>query len=277
MLRTVRNKLNDRSGASLMVGLLFFVTCAVVGSVILAAASSSMGRMSGLSKTDQNRYAVQSAAKVVKDQIGKADYTNVSVIPQDGTTSDDENGFGTQYGSGLDANAALSDVFAAMAEQKLKQYWEDGTDNANGTVQSLWENAVKAETGRQAGTEKQNNESYNTTDVQFVPRAGQIYNPVQEQLKFSVTASGSSDPAEGSQDVYVSVVMNDDFTIAITVSNERVSSDSSTDVHLSAKPYIGMTFDQISGSGTGGDLRRITTSISWTVNEENDLTSPEDS
>ncbi|MDD6520300.1 MAG: hypothetical protein PUF24_09070 [Oribacterium sp.] len=68
-MKEVQRKLQDRSGATLTVALLFFIMCAAAGSVILAAATTSTGRLSELQASDQNYYAVVSAAKLIRDEI----------------------------------------------------------------------------------------------------------------------------------------------------------------------------------------------------------------
>ena len=68
-MKAVQRKLHDRSGATLTVALLFFIMCAAAGSVILAAATTSTGRLSQLQASDQNYYAVVSAAKLIRDEI----------------------------------------------------------------------------------------------------------------------------------------------------------------------------------------------------------------
>ena len=68
-MKAVQRKLQDRSGATLTVALLFFIMCAAAGSVILAAATSSTGRLAELQASDQNYYAVVSAAKLIRDEI----------------------------------------------------------------------------------------------------------------------------------------------------------------------------------------------------------------
>lgn len=68
--RQLHNKLHSESGASLMVALLFFILCATVGSVVLAAASSSAGRTSE-ADTNANiqRYSLESAAQTIVDSL----------------------------------------------------------------------------------------------------------------------------------------------------------------------------------------------------------------
>lgn len=68
-MNAVQRKLHDRSGATLIVALLFFIMCAAAGSVILAAATTSTGRLAELQASDQNYYAVVSAAKLIRDEI----------------------------------------------------------------------------------------------------------------------------------------------------------------------------------------------------------------
>ena len=68
-MNAVQRKLHDRSGATLTVALLFFIMCAAAGSVILAAATTSTGRLAELQASDQNYYAVVSAAKLIRDEI----------------------------------------------------------------------------------------------------------------------------------------------------------------------------------------------------------------
>ena len=70
-MNAVQRKLHDRSGATLTVALLFFIMCAAAGSVILAAATTSTGRLSQLQASDQNYYAVVSAAKLIRDEIDR--------------------------------------------------------------------------------------------------------------------------------------------------------------------------------------------------------------
>ena len=97
-MNAVQRKLHDRSGATLTVALLFFIMCAAAGSVILAAATTSTGRLSQLQASDQNYYAVVSAAKLIRDEIDgqtigvkqtERKTTTVTTKTDNGGTSDD--------------------------------------------------------------------------------------------------------------------------------------------------------------------------------------------
>ena len=97
-MNAVQRKLHDRSGATLTVALLFFVMCAAAGSVILAAATTSTGRLAELQASDQNYYAVVSAAKLIRDEIDgqtigvkqtETKTTTVTTSTDNGGTPDD--------------------------------------------------------------------------------------------------------------------------------------------------------------------------------------------
>lgn len=97
-MNAVQRKLQDRSGATLTVALLFFIMCAAAGSVILAAATTSTGRLAELQASDQNYYAVVSAAKLLRDEIdgqtisvGQTETKTVTTTRKE-KTEKDENG-----------------------------------------------------------------------------------------------------------------------------------------------------------------------------------------
>lgn len=62
-------KLKSERGATLSMALLLFMVCAVVGGVILAAATASGGRLSQLAEMDQRYYSVTSAAKLLGEEL----------------------------------------------------------------------------------------------------------------------------------------------------------------------------------------------------------------
>ncbi len=76
IVKSFQNKMKSERGATLMAALLLFVMCAVVGSVVLAAASSSAGRASK-ANTDANRqrYSLESAANVILHELGSVPAT----------------------------------------------------------------------------------------------------------------------------------------------------------------------------------------------------------
>ena len=68
-MRRISLKLHNSDGASITFALLLFLVCAVVGSVVLTAATSASGRISKTSEIDQRYYSVTSAAEYLKNSI----------------------------------------------------------------------------------------------------------------------------------------------------------------------------------------------------------------
>lgn len=69
MNRAAWKRLKNEQGASLVAAILFFVLCGVGASVILAAASASAGKMEQVPDADQKRFAVESAAAFLRDEL----------------------------------------------------------------------------------------------------------------------------------------------------------------------------------------------------------------
>lgn len=82
-------RLREKRGASLAAALLFFVVCAVVGSVILSAAMSALGSSASRDLGDQQRYDVSSAAALLAEDLsGNFSLGNSSggtTVPYDST------------------------------------------------------------------------------------------------------------------------------------------------------------------------------------------------
>ena len=68
----LRGKLHSRTGASMLIALLFFLVAMSVGAVVLTAASTNAGRGRRNRQEQQNYLAVASAAELVKEDIFSA-------------------------------------------------------------------------------------------------------------------------------------------------------------------------------------------------------------
>lgn len=92
-------RMKNQDGASLMAALLFFVFCGVGASIILASASASAGKIRHLPREDQKRYAVDSAAAFLRDELQKTE--NIvkikEVIVEDSREDDIEDNFYCYY------------------------------------------------------------------------------------------------------------------------------------------------------------------------------------
>ena len=70
--RTLYRKLKSEEGATLSVALLLFLVCACVGAVILAAANTTSGRVSGIKDSGSiGRYAVNDAASMIRTEMNR--------------------------------------------------------------------------------------------------------------------------------------------------------------------------------------------------------------
>ena len=115
MRKWIRNKFISEVGASLAVALLLFLVCAVVGSVVLAGASASAGRLSQRRQLQQERYALQSAADMIRTQLAG------------GTKVDPGLGTAVVSGSGQAAGNADADAVNIQYTADLIYNTEDGT------------------------------------------------------------------------------------------------------------------------------------------------------
>ena len=59
----------DERGASILIALLFFLVCALVGGVVLTAASVGTGQLVDYEKSQQAYYSTTSAAELLRDEI----------------------------------------------------------------------------------------------------------------------------------------------------------------------------------------------------------------
>jgi hypothetical protein len=70
----VREKLKSNDGATLMIALLFFLICSLVGVVILASSTTASGRVSSVRQSSSNqRYALNAALDLINRQMKQAD------------------------------------------------------------------------------------------------------------------------------------------------------------------------------------------------------------
>ena len=95
----ISRRIKNQDGASLMAALLFFVLCGVGASILLASASASAGKIRNLPREDQKRYAVDSAAAFLRDELQKTENTVKikEVIVEDSREEDVEDNFYCYY------------------------------------------------------------------------------------------------------------------------------------------------------------------------------------
>lgn len=73
-MKMLQKKLRDRSGASILLALLFFLLCGMVGASILMAASSNAGKTRSNRAEQQKYLLLSSALRLVCDELSSAKY-----------------------------------------------------------------------------------------------------------------------------------------------------------------------------------------------------------
>ena len=93
-MNPVRQKLNDRRGASILIALVFVIVALMVGAVVLTAASGNAGRVTH-NRQDQREYlAVSSAVDLLREDLADLTLTGsyTKTVVETTTTSVDEEG-----------------------------------------------------------------------------------------------------------------------------------------------------------------------------------------
>lgn len=124
MVVTAGKRLKSENGASLVAALLFFV-CGVAASMILAAASASAVKIQQVPVTDQKRFAVESGAAFLRDELSDSKtavkITDVRVVD----SREEEPDYSEEYvytgGETLDDDSILGScikqVYTSLAEE----------------------------------------------------------------------------------------------------------------------------------------------------------------
>ena len=120
MKNRIVNKVRSQTGASITFALLLFLVCAVLCSVIIVAATTSAGRMSGIAEADQRYYAVSSAAELLQALIDGKTISIVTVV---------ETPYTTTYTSGVagEPDAGESETKVYIVPNKKASEIEDFT------------------------------------------------------------------------------------------------------------------------------------------------------
>ena len=191
--QSVRGVLGNESGASLVAAILFFVLCGVGASVILAAASASAGKMKKVPEADQKRFAVESAAGFLRDEIfppGKGLTLTITDVEVDDTSlSDDENPtYSLEYvwKFGLDGAAEAARGTESILGTCVEQIYDSLEEQNSDTTQK--QSAQNTET--QENAEKTFDLSVKTTKNNSVTQLGQLETAVQFSMdsEYQITA-----------------------------------------------------------------------------------------
>lgn len=100
-MNAVRRKLNSKSGISLAIALVFFLLCAMVGTVVLSAVSTSAGSTAQERQLYRRTLALTSASQLLRQDIQAMTFTGSYARTETVTTTvDPDGGSGTKVETG---------------------------------------------------------------------------------------------------------------------------------------------------------------------------------
>ena len=119
--------LRDTSGASVVIALVFFLICGIIGSVVMTAASVQAKAAQTHVDLQQKEYAMQSAAKLMAQQLGGEDavWEEKSVVVKiaydtAGEASVDTNSLRSMIGQNFWTEQRTKDSLADREEGRLR-------------------------------------------------------------------------------------------------------------------------------------------------------------
>lgn len=74
-MNVIKSKFHNNQGASMLIALVYLLTALMVGTVVLTAASSNVGRITHNRQEQREYYAVESAAELVKTDMAEEKFT----------------------------------------------------------------------------------------------------------------------------------------------------------------------------------------------------------
>ena len=111
-MRAVTKKLKSRRGVTIIMAMVFFLVCAVIGSIVLATAGTNAGRLSHMRSGQQAHLTVSSAAGLVRDEITGMIFVEVKESPSEYFT-------GEGYSQTARNDSVLSDIFNQITKSFL--------------------------------------------------------------------------------------------------------------------------------------------------------------
>lgn len=144
-MECIRAKLNCQRGASILIALMLFLVCAMVGCVVLNAAASNLTKIQKREAEQQAYLAVMSAAQLVQEELSDRVYTATKTEME--YTCDDE--------SVEDAHSDWSGSFSGSigdSENILKRFLEYGAQTiANSRNAAIYSASYLIHSGNLSG------------------------------------------------------------------------------------------------------------------------------
>lgn len=151
-------KVKSQKGASMAIALLYFLICAMVGSVVLAAASANVSHVKAEKRNEANYLAVMSAAELLKAQLKACAGEWESDIQEADEVADDMTRMGMKEEMldlltfSADGKAVKQGLLHDFYQAYLSCLLEDRLEVSGGQVQSSQLTFELAESGMPAVT-----------------------------------------------------------------------------------------------------------------------------
>ena len=121
----IKEKIKSESGASLSAGLLFFIFCAVICSVILSAATTAVGRIRKIKETGQDEITIDSIKNILTDKLDTIETITIKhdlddeFIPEYKTTIED------------DIKEQIKELYFSIFPEELPVNWDEIIEEKN--------------------------------------------------------------------------------------------------------------------------------------------------
>ncbi|MEE8807206.1 MAG: hypothetical protein SOI44_02170 [Lactimicrobium sp.] len=243
-------KLKSQSGVSLSVALLFFVVCAALASMILAAAYAASGRVTNKMTLNQDQYAANSAASLISKEL----QNDVIVIQETADVKQNEDGMYTvqTQADGSDINTSYYEVnYDAAASDEVPTTLEgfDISKTRNVTDASNQSLLVKEYAGMYSAY---------LSSSDYSDATKKIY-----QAKFANASLASLTSRKSSFEITVGsdskLQCHADMTLASDLSLDIVVTSNSSSIHVYCAPQVTTTYTyMVKDEGDVNGLRIVT-------------------
>lgn len=234
-LAWIFRRVNNQDGASLMAALLFFVLCSVGASILLASTTASAGKIRQLPDEDQKRYAVDSAAAFLRDELLKTE--NIvkirEVIVEDSRDDDVKDDFACYYvgsSKNLDNESSWNKFYDSSSSDTT---WTSGTSGAilDSMIVDIYENNEYRKQSDDSSDSEDDSENGTTgiadSGLAESSKSGSSYSKGKRYKDFtlSVKKSGTGKDSIEPLKTNVRLYMADNYKITAVVSDTVTAPD----------------------------------------------------